>query len=445
MRSNVFLFWWATLAIKIVASAWLPMSSDEAYYWVWSQHLQMSYFDHPAMVAWLLKLGEPLLHWGRAVRWPSVILGHTTLLIWLKLLGDRLSNRQQIWFLLLGCTTPLLGAGSMLATPDVPLIFFWSCAIFCCDRALQTRKLYWYALLGAALGLGFCSKYQIVLFVPILFVYLSIESKWQEVKVSGLLCALVAGLAFCSPVLIWNWQNNFASFRFQLSHGLGAKVWKPSWTIEYLLAQLFLLFPTIFYLALRANRAPANRRLAYFAWGPLLFFLFTSFRGSVEANWPVVSYPAILALATLELELFAAAARWLTWTVSLWAGAATLLASNFIYPWMPLEAISSAYQAAQEYQGILEAVPRYQPIYAGNYQLASLLSFNAKRPIYKARGYSRHDFFDDLPESIPREKHYYIVVEKEQRFPQELSARGHREIDGFRIDRHHFIIEVVGP
>ena len=48
-------------AVLAVVSAWLcaalPVFSQEAYYWTYAQHPDLSYFDHPPMVAWLIWLG----------------------------------------------------------------------------------------------------------------------------------------------------------------------------------------------------------------------------------------------------------------------------------------------------------------------------------------------------------------------------------------------------
>jgi len=47
-REAQFLAALATLAaLRLIAGALLPLSADEAYYWLWSRHLAAGYFDHP--------------------------------------------------------------------------------------------------------------------------------------------------------------------------------------------------------------------------------------------------------------------------------------------------------------------------------------------------------------------------------------------------------------
>src|SRR6202048_3239243 len=47
----------ALVALRLAAAAWTPLTFDEAYYWMWSKHLAGGYYDHPPMVAFLIRLG----------------------------------------------------------------------------------------------------------------------------------------------------------------------------------------------------------------------------------------------------------------------------------------------------------------------------------------------------------------------------------------------------
>ena len=47
----------ALVALRLVAAAFTPMTFDEAYYWTWSKHLAGGYYDHPPMVAFVIRLG----------------------------------------------------------------------------------------------------------------------------------------------------------------------------------------------------------------------------------------------------------------------------------------------------------------------------------------------------------------------------------------------------
>lgn len=105
--------------IKLLISALLPLSSDEAYYWVWGQNLQWSYFDHPPFVAWLYAIGDVFHGWGGAVRWPGVLLGHVTFSLWAIYSRKFLTERETLLFAWLYLLSPMLGFGSLIVTPEM--------------------------------------------------------------------------------------------------------------------------------------------------------------------------------------------------------------------------------------------------------------------------------------------------------------------------------------
>src|SRR5436309_5482634 len=54
---NTFLIILALVALRLVAAAFTPITFDEAYYWMWSKALAGGYYDHPPMVALVIRLG----------------------------------------------------------------------------------------------------------------------------------------------------------------------------------------------------------------------------------------------------------------------------------------------------------------------------------------------------------------------------------------------------
>lgn len=403
--------WWISLAVKLVLSAILPINADESYYWVWSHHLQLSYYDHPAAVAWLFYLGHFLEPLGQAVRWPAVLLSHGTLAVWLLILKEYLPAKNLKVFTYLMIFSPLLGIGSMIVTPDVPVMFFWSLAVyflFQIERHAHARD---YLLLGAALGLGFCSKYHIVLFVPFLFAYLLIERRYQNIRWQYVPLTILAGLVFCLPVLLWNYQNNWASFAYQLNHGLEAAKNKPEWILRYVGAEIMLLFPLVVWAALKVKPKAELKSLIYLGWGPFLFFFVTSFKGFVEANWPIVGFPAILALAANHEKM----QSWLKYYIGLWGSMVAVVLFALYFP--PLREVSEHLVNTFEYRQLNEEVKSYRPIYAQTHLWASMMWYFSKEPVYKLKYMNRPDFFDFIDESKPTGDHFYLVVGKNARLP----------------------------
>lgn len=427
--------WFLSLLIKIVAATLLPLSHDEAYYWVWSNNLQLSYYDHPAMVSWIFWLGHFLEPLGNAVRLPAVLLGHVTLLFWLSLLQKYCDLERAKAWLLIALACPLIGFGSLIVTPDLPLLFFWSAAIFYFLRFLEDQKTINCCLLGASLGLGFCSKYHIVLFVPIALAYLQFEKKWALIGFKKLIAVILVGLVFSMPVLLWNYSTDFASFRFQLAHGLERPNYKLEWTLGYAVGQIMLLFPLIFWKALKARLSGSSRFLIYAGWGPLLFFFVTSFRALVEANWPIAAYPAIFFLAVTLVDFNTIARR----TYIGWVALYLLIGGILLIP--NLE-ITERLKEPTQFRSLVPLLSEYQPLYASTYQMASSLWYATKKPVYKLQFMNRHDFYDTLSLSRPDVDIFYVVKFTEDYLPEWVYKGPWMVKEIKKIDSQFVLVEV---
>ncbi len=373
------------------------------------------------MVGWLFWLGRAFDFWGQASRLPGVLLGHCTLLIWNELLKTSLDEKSRTAWLVFVLLSPFLGLGSLVMTPDVPLVFFWSLSLLVLLRTLERTSIRWYLGLGAALGLGFCAKYHMVLFVPIALVWLFVSGRWREVRWTRLPYTVLAGLMFCAPVWMWNYQNDWVSFRFQLNHGLAGGPRQWHWPLQYVAGQLALLFPPIFLMALSRRGPRWTHWLHAFGWLPLLFFLATSFSARVEANWPIVAHPAILTLAFLNGH----ASRWLKGTMVTWLIAMLIVLSQVFMPWLPEGERKLKTAEFRKYDPVVEPTKELSPLFASSYQMAATLSYKQKRTVAKLRGMNRKDFYDFQPMSFPNNDLFYVVTELGQPLPSWVGDTGY--------------------
>jgi 4-amino-4-deoxy-L-arabinose transferase-like glycosyltransferase len=430
--------WWLALAIKIVIAVWLPFANDESYYWVWGHHPQLSYFDHPAMVGWLFYLGTFLERFGNAARLPGVFIGHLTLLIWIDLLSPYLEERRKKWWLLFLAVSPFLGLGSLILTPDIPFLFFWSLSLWILLRAVASRRALDYALLGLSLGLGFFSKYLIVLFIPCALLWLGVSGKWRRVDWKKLPLTIVIGLLFCAPVLIWNLQNHWASFAFQLTHGLESETRNAIWPLEYFGSQIGILFPIAVYFAVRRKSAPGTSFLQIFGWFPLAFFFYTSFRARVEGNWPMMGHPEILALAFLNANH----SRWLRGQWVLWTTVTTLIFIQVLRPWIPVNEKKLKTYEFTHYDVFLPIAAERKDLYMGSYQEAAAVSYKMRRQIYKLAGMNRRDFYDFTPQSHPTGDSFVVGAERWQPLPPWVLEAGYEIVSERVISDEFKLIEV---
>ncbi len=426
--------WWISLFIKLLIAACLPLSADEAYYWVWSHFPQLSYFDHPPFVAWLFKVGaflpDPL------VRWPGIILFHLGFLFWFQILKSRLSPSEVLGWLAICLLCPLLGLGSILILPDGPLFFFFSGSLYFFFQALKTSKFYSYAAFGAFLGLSFLSKYLIVIPTFLLAFYILSARPLVRIKFKDIATIIFFGLLFSSPVLVWNLQNGFRSFQFQLQHGLAEGSWQWNWTTDYLAGTLLLMFPMNLYWALKATKNSFNNVFLFLSLWGFSFFIISSFRGSVELNWPSIFYPCLFVL-------------------SIQMGSKRPVLKNGIY-WLSIYVFCGLILGLGLAPGLLQKIKEplgmaaisklpqeFKPLYASTYQMASLLWWNSHLPVFKLRGSSRYDFFDEQPSSLPSTSTFYLLKEPGNNLPEWLQPSLWSIQEMQRPDEAHIILKIT--
>jgi 4-amino-4-deoxy-L-arabinose transferase-like glycosyltransferase len=294
----------------------VPVSPDEAYYWVWSKALAPGYFDHPPMVALWIWLGTALAGNGAfGIR----LLGPLSAALGSLLLADaggRLfpQTRPGARAALLFNATLVMGLGAATMTPDTPLLFFWTAGLWAAARAYSTGRGEFLALAGLCAGLAMASKYTGVflgaglvlwlLYVPPLRRWLATPWPWL---------GLALGLAAFAPVLWWNAAHGWVSF---LRQGGRVQDFAPAKAAGYLLelfgGQFALATPLLFALfaagmALAWRRALAREpRWALLACVTLpaaLVFAEHAFGDRVQGNWPAILYPAA-AIAAMGLTGF---------------------------------------------------------------------------------------------------------------------------------------------
>src|SRR5262245_17527967 len=142
----------ALVALRLVAAAFTPLTFDEAYYWMGSKHLAGGYYDHPPMVAFVIRAG-------------TMIAGDTELGVRLvsMLLARPLScaTWRSAGFLFVGTRTAASAAillnvalmaavGTLIVTPDAPLLFASSFLLFFLAKVLETERGAWWLAVGAA-------------------------------------------------------------------------------------------------------------------------------------------------------------------------------------------------------------------------------------------------------------------------------------------------------
>ena len=319
-----------TLARLAVATR-TGLMSDEAYYWDWSRHLAPSYFDHPPMVAYLIRLSTAVLGDGTlAVHLPAIVLGALSALVLRRLVLQLYPQRQGLaWAAALSlCVVPLFAQGQMFTTPDAPLVFFSLCALSLLHDALNGRRAGWYGA-GVAAGLALLSKFNAVLLVLVAYCIFTPEHRrWLRRPEPYL--ALAVAAAFTLPVLVWNAEHGWASLSFQFVER-HRRHFTPALNLTRLLASQLTLSPQILLLCLyggwygrqRARAGDAAARwLLWFGAGLVGFFAIAGIFTLTLANWFELGWALLLVLGLAGLST-TRLRRGVAWAVVGSAGALT--------------------------------------------------------------------------------------------------------------------------
>jgi uncharacterized membrane protein YjgN (DUF898 family) len=243
------------LLFRGICAIYLNVGFDEAYYYLYTQNLNLSYFDHPPLVAFTAGLGVWLT--GAVtpftIRIGGVLLYTGTLfftyLASKKLFGDRTATLT----LAILTTIPVFQiAFGILTLPDNALMFFWAVCLwvaaaefFPSDQTKEYQPTYRFALLGLLVGLAFLGKYHGVLLGGGIGLFCLISHRHRRALFSGWnLVAIALLLAVTSPVLIWNAQHEWASFRFQSGRAVPSEGYNFERLLVTILVALGYLFPT---------------------------------------------------------------------------------------------------------------------------------------------------------------------------------------------------------
>jgi 4-amino-4-deoxy-L-arabinose transferase-like glycosyltransferase len=301
------------IVIRGVVAAMLPLSADEAYYWLWSKHLAAGYFDHPPMIAWLIRAGTSMFgDTPFGVRVMGLLLSlPASWFVWRAAAGILKDEDRAALAALLFNLTLMASVELLAATPDMPSTVASAGFVYFLARVQASRKgAYWLGA-GIAAGLGLLAKFSMLFLVASAFAWLLLDrdarpgadspnkKKWLATPWpwAG---ALVA-LALFAPNLFWQSQHHWETFAFQFGRA-GAGHFTLRFLGEFLAAQFGLATPLIFILMavglVRATRLASDRLLlALLVWVGLGYFLEHALHDRVQGNWPCFLYPALSILA----------------------------------------------------------------------------------------------------------------------------------------------------
>lgn len=306
------------LILNAIFNARFQLHYDEAYYWTWGQNLSLSYYDHPPVIAYLIRLFGIFGKNEFWVRFPALLTSAIAIYTLFKLSKRMFGKEVASIALILLLAYPDLQGSLFIVTPDSPLLMFWAITLYCFYVGIFENITKYIYLAGIAAGLALLSKYTAVVLFPGLFLFLltSKQYRYYLLKKDIYLAFILSWIMFI-PVIIWNYQHQWVSFVYQFNHAMKVDhIIQLRFLTDYLGEQVLICGPILFFAIMffTLKYVKLNFRqdkLAFLMWPfvfGMVFFGYRSLFQHLEANWSAPIYlSAILILA-----------YWLNYTGNKW-------------------------------------------------------------------------------------------------------------------------------
>ncbi len=316
--------------IRCIVAAATELGNDEVYYWTYSQKLQWNYFDHPPMVAVWIKLFTLNL-WLQSselfIRLGSIV--SAAICTWLLYKTVTLiHSKKGGWYAACLYTASIYASiiAGIFIMPDSPQMLFWCGCLYLLAKLIKAPHdwMYW-ILFGMSTGLCLMSKVHAV-FIPFGLLLFMLFQKKDWFKLPQLYIAALIAAAVASPILFWNFANDFATYRFHSERvaverfainttGFFREVFgQIGYNNPFNVALIVLAF-----LAVKKRKFTVDKTLALYSFiaVPMIFILIVValFRNTFP-HWSGPAYVSLLPLAAVYLTtlkkpvLFPKMLRW---------------------------------------------------------------------------------------------------------------------------------------
>ncbi|HFA50316.1 MAG TPA: glycosyltransferase family 39 protein [Bacteroidetes bacterium] len=281
-------FW---VALNLIQAFFSELIHDEAYYWFYSKKLAWGYFDHPPAIAFLIKIGDTLIHNELGVRLAIVFMSAATLwLIWKTINAPKSprGSKEPALFFGLVFSTVIIHIGGFIAVPDIPLVFFTALYFYFFKQYLEKNNWQTALLLTlAVVGMAY-SKYQ-----GALVVIFSVLPNLKLLRRPSFWMVPILTLLAYIPHFQWQLAHEFPTFRYQFLDRSNVP-YKIEFFFNYILGQILIFGPLIGFLLFPAAvkyraKNDFEKTMKWCFYGFFGFFLLQSTRGRIEPNWTVMA------------------------------------------------------------------------------------------------------------------------------------------------------------
>lgn len=369
-----FILGWGLL--NLLQARVTPLDNDEAYYWVYSQFPAWGYFDHPPMIALMIRPGFYLFQNELGVRLMTVLSSMLTIYLVWKLIDSEIRERtgSAILFVIAILALPAFNIFGFISIPDSPLLLFSALFLTAYKRFIEKESLSGALLLGFSMAALMYSKYH-----GALLIICVILSNWRLFTNRFFYTASVIAVVLYIPHLLWQYSNGFPSFRYHLVERVSG--FEPQNILVYFMNMLMmhhpLLLPVFLWVIFRKKTVKKfEHALKYTITGFLIFFFFESFQYHIQAQWTsLVSIPLVILFLNYS-HYSPAAARWFKWAGIITIPLFLFTRIAFMYDFLPVSYLKDEFHHNKTWAGEIKKIAGSKPVvFTNSYQNASVYRF----------------------------------------------------------------------
>jgi len=371
---TLFLTAWGIL--NLLQARFTTLNNDEAYYWMYSKQLAWGYFDHPPMIALMIRIGYFFFHNELGLRLIVVLSQLVAFsVIWLLTNKEQRKKKENILlFFIIAVILPVCNIYGFISTPDAPLILFSAVFLLVYKRFLEEESWQNTLFLGISIVALMYSKYHGGLLV--ILVILSNPSLLKNFK---FYLAVLLSLLLFFPHLFWQYSNDFPSVKYHLIERVSA--FNPRHVPEYLASQLsfnnpFIIVLLIWIMIKVRSKNLFDKALYYIFAGFLIFFFISSFRYRVEPQWTaMISIPMIIILFN-NVEYKSWIRGYLKWVAIILFPLFLLARLACMVDFLPISFFKNEFHKKKQWANDISMLAGDRPVvFTNSYQRPSIYTF----------------------------------------------------------------------
>jgi membrane-associated phospholipid phosphatase len=329
--------------IYYILTSPFDLGPDEAHYWEWSRHPDLSYYSKGPAIAYIIYIGTAIFGSNVfGVRIFAVVFSALSSIVLFRTAKELYDEKTGFASALLVQIVPLFSVFGVLMTIDSPFIFFWILSLYLFHRVVKhetdsverkiigitdsvipacresfpkkdarqagmtdkqkeshysCRLLGEWLLLGVAIGLGLLTKYTMSFFILSGFLFMVFYKDARRLLAGiGPYASLITSMIVFSPVIIWNYMNGWVTFKHTAGQANISGGFSLSFNnfLEFAGSQIGVVTPILFvmiFIALwKLRKDREGSFLFWFAIPVIVFFALKSLQGKVQANWAMTGY-----------------------------------------------------------------------------------------------------------------------------------------------------------